>query len=201
MCIRDSTFIPGSRFTGSVASFKTGYPYGVIIGNVIPRSPDGQRIINPASGLYQPTVAGGILADPNPDYQFGVTNILNYKGFNLGFTFDFTKGGQVLSFTAATYKSRGALDITAVDREQPHILPGVILDAASSKYYPNNIQISGQAYWQALGGLQSEFNVYDDTVFHLRELTLGYTFPNEITSRLKLAGLRFVIFARNVFYV
>jgi hypothetical protein len=35
----DNTFIPGSRFTGSVASFKTGYPYGVIIGNVIPRSP------------------------------------------------------------------------------------------------------------------------------------------------------------------
>src|SRR5678809_891514 len=110
----DNTFIPGSRFTGSVASFKTGYPYGVIIGNVIPRSPDGQRIINPASGLYQPTVAGGILADPNPDYQFGVTNILNYKGFNLGFTFDFTKGGQVLSFTAATYKARGALDITCL---------------------------------------------------------------------------------------
>ena len=198
----DNTFIPGSRFTGSVASFKTGYPYGVIIGNVIPRSPDGQRIINPASGLYQPTVAGGILADPNPDYQFGVTNIINYKAFNLGFTFDFTKGGQVLSFTAATYKARGALDITAVDREQPHILPGVILDAASGKYYPNNIQISGQTYWSnGMGGLQSEFNVFDATVLHLRELTLGYNAPASFTKDLKLAGLHFGIFARNVFYV
>ena len=143
----------------------------------------------------------GILADPNPDYQFGVTNTLNYKGFNLGFTFDFTKGGQVLSFTAASYKSRGALDITAIDREQPHILPGVILDA-SGKYIPNNIQISGQTYWNsAMGGLQSEFNVFDATVFHLRELTLGYNIPSDITKRLRLAGMRFGIFARNVFYV
>ena len=197
----DNTFIPGSRFGGSIPSFKTGYPYGVIIGGVIPTRPDGQRLINPATGLYQPTVAGGILADPNPDYQFGVTNTLNYKGFNLGFTFDFTKGGQILSFTAASYKSRGALDITAVDREQPHILPGVILDA-SGKYIPNNIQISGQTYWSnGLGGLQSEFNVYDATVFHLRELTLGYNVPSEITKRLRLSGLRFGIFARNVFYV
>ena len=197
----DNTAIPGSAFVGSIPSFKVGYPYGVIIGGLIPRSPDGQRLINPASGLYQPTVAGGVLADPNPKYQFGVTNTLNYKGFSLGCTFDFTKGGQVLSFTAATYKSRGALDITAVDREQPHILPGVI-DAGGGKYVPNNIQISGQTYWSnAMGGLQSEFNVFDATVFHLRELTLGYNISTEFARRIKLAGLRFGLFARNVFYV
>lgn len=197
----DNSQIPGSAFIGSIPSFKVGYAYGVIIGGTIPRSPDGQRLINPATGGYQPTVAGNVLADPNPDYQFGVTNTLNYKGFNLTCTFDFTKGGQVLSFTAASYKSRGALDITAVDREQPHILPGVILDPVSGKYYQNNIQISGQTYWQALGGLQSEFNVFDATVFHLREIAFGYNVPNRIINRLKLSGLRFGMFARNVFYV
>jgi hypothetical protein len=46
----DNTFIPGNRFGGSIASFKEGYPFGVIIGGVIPRSPDGQRLINPATG-------------------------------------------------------------------------------------------------------------------------------------------------------
>jgi TonB-linked SusC/RagA family outer membrane protein len=197
----DNSPIPGSAFIGSIPSFKVGYPYGVIIGGTIPRSPDGQRIINPATGTYQPTVAGNVLSDPNPKYQFGVTNTLNYKGFNLTCTVDFTKGGQLLSFTAASYKSRGALDLTAVDREQPHILPGVLLDPASGKYYPNNIQISGQAYWQALGGLQSEFNVYDATVFHLRELSVGYNIPSKITNRVKLSGLRFGMFARNLFYV
>lgn len=196
----DNTFVPGNRFIGSIPSFKEGYPYGVIIGGLIPRSPDGQRLINPASGTYQPTVAGGVLADPNAEYQFGLTNTFSYKGFTLNATCDFTKGGQILSFTAATYKARGALDITAVDREQPHILPGVI-DAGGGKYVPNNIQIPGQTYWAALGGLQSEFNVYDATVFHLRELALGYDVPRDITGRLKIGGIRFGVFARNVFYV
>lgn len=197
----DNSQINGNAFTGSIPSFKVGYPYGVIIGGLIPRSPDGQRIINPATGLYQPTVAGGVLVDPNPEYQAGMTNNLSYKGFNLGFTFDFTKGGQLLSFTAASYKSRGALDITAVDREQPHILPGVILDP-SGKYIPNNIQISGQTYWNgAMGGLQSEFNVYDATVLHLREVAFGYDIPTDIAKKMKVNGLRFGVFARNVFYV
>jgi TonB-linked SusC/RagA family outer membrane protein len=196
----DNTFVPGNRFTGSIASFKQGYPYGVIIGNVIPKSPDGQRLINSATGTYVAGVAGGILADPNPDYSFGFTNNIGYKGINLGFTFDFTKGGQVLSFTAATYKSRGVLDITAADRDQPHILPGVI-QIATDKYIPNNIQIPAQTYWQALGGLQSEFNVYDATVFRLREVTLGYSLPSKVTNRLKLNGIRFGVFGRNLFYV
>jgi TonB-linked SusC/RagA family outer membrane protein len=196
----DNTFIPDNRFTGSIPSFKVGYPYGVVIGNVIPKSPDGQRLINSSTGTYVAGLAGGILSDPNPDYTLGFTNNIGYKGINLGFTFDFTKGGQILSFTAATYKSRGVLDITSVDRDQPHILPGVI-QVATDKYIPNNIQIPAQTYWQALGGLQSEFNVYDATVFRLREVTLGYTIPTRLTKSLKLNGIRLGVFGRNLFYV
>ena len=196
----DNSSIPGSAFIGSVPSFKVGYRYGVIIGNTIPRSPDGDRLINPTTGGFQPTVANNVLADPNNDYQLGLSSSLKYKSFNLDFTFDFYKGGQLLSFTAASYKSRGALNITAVDREQPHILPGVIADP-SGKFIPNNIQISGQDYWRALGGLQSEFNVFDATVLKLRELAFGYSIPSDKIRKIHLAGLRFGIFARNVFYV
>lgn len=197
----DNFRIPGSGFIGSLASIKVGYPYGVILGGVIPKSPDGERLINPATGTYQPTVAGQVLADPNPDYTLGFTNNFNFKGFNLGFTFDYTKGGQILSFTSALYKARGVLDVTAIDRDQPRILPGVIQVGTTDKYNPNNIQISAQTYWQALGGLQSEFNVYDATVFRLREISFGYSVPSAISRRIKLNGLRFSVFGRNLFYV
>lgn len=197
----DNFGIPGSAFIGSIPSIKVGYPYGVIIGGVIPTSPiNGQRLINPATGVYQPTIAGQVLSDPNADYKIGVTNNLRFKNFNLGFTFDFTKGGQILSFTAATYKSRGMWAPTAENREMPRILPGEILDA-NGKYIPNNIQISAQTYWQALGGLQSEFNVYDATVFRMRELSLGFDVPQEATKKIKISGIRFSVFARNLFYV
>jgi TonB-linked SusC/RagA family outer membrane protein len=192
--------ITGNAFTGSIPSIKVGEPYGVIIGGTIPRSPDGQRIINPATGVYQPTIANQILANPNPDYNLGFTNTLTYKSFSLNVTCDFTKGGQILSFTSGIYKGRGVLDVTAVDRELPRILEGVIEDpAGSGKYIPNNIQIPAQLYWQTLGGLQSEFNVYDATVFRMRELSLGYDVPTAGIKYIK--GLRFSVFARNLFYV
>ncbi len=189
--------ITGNAFGGSVPSIKVGEPYGVILGGVIPRSADGQRIINPATGLYQPTIAGQVLASYQPDYSMGFTNNLRYKNLNLSVTCDFTKGGQILSFTSGLYKSRGVLDITAIDRESPRILEGVIESpVGSGKYIKNNIQISSQAYWGTLGGLQSEFNVYDATVFHVREVSLGYDMPGVKF----LKGLRFSVFARNLFY-
>jgi TonB-linked SusC/RagA family outer membrane protein len=194
--------ITGNAFIGSIPSIKEGLPYGVILGGVIPKNAAGQRLINPATGLYQPTIAGEVLANPNPEYSIGVTNNFSYKSFNLSATFDFTKGGQILSFTSGLYKSRGVLDVTAIDRESPRILEGVIeFPAASGKYIPNNIQIPAQTYWQTLGGLQSEFNVYDATVFRFREVSLGYDLPASISSKMKIGGIRFSIFGRNLFYV
>ncbi len=194
--------ITGNAFTGSVPSIKVGEPYGVILGGVIPRTADGQRIINPATGLYQPTIAGQVLSNPNPDYSVGFTNNVSYKNLSLSVTCDFTKGGQILSFTSGIYKSRGVLLETAKDRELPRILEGVIESpVGSGKYIPNNIQIPAQTYWQTLGGLQSEFNVYDATVFRVREVSLGYDLPSSKLTGKYLKGLRFSVFARNLFYV
>jgi len=196
----DNFAVPGNAFTGSIPSIKVGYGYGVILGGVIPVNPaDGQRLINPSTGLYQTTIANQVLADPNPDYKLGFTNNLRYKNFSLGFTFDFTKGGQILSFTSAIYKSRGAWIGTEAGRDQPHILPGEIQNG--TKFTPNNIQIPAQTYWGALGGLQSEFNVYDATVFRLREVSFGYDLPVSVTQKLKIGPVRFSLFARNVFFI
>jgi TonB-linked SusC/RagA family outer membrane protein len=196
----ESFAIPGSAFTGSIPSIKVGFPYGVILGGVIPQNAAGERLINPATGLYQPLIANQVLSDPNPDYQLGFTNTLRFKAISLSGTFDFTKGGQILSFSSALYKSRGVLRETGIERELPRVLPGVI-EVTPGKYIPNNIQISAQQYWQTLGGLQSEFNVYDATVFRLRELSIGYEIPKELIARLKIASARFSLFANNVFYV
>jgi TonB-linked SusC/RagA family outer membrane protein len=194
--------VPGNAFTGSIPTIMEGQPYGVIVGGLIPRSPDGQRIINPVTGTYQSTIANQVLSNPNPDYQLGFTNNLKVKNFSLSFTFDFIKGGQILSFTAAAYKSRGALKETAVDRDKPHILPGVIQDPNNNKnYLPNNIQIPAQTYWGVLGGLQSEFNVYDATTFRMRDISIGYDLPSSLMGKLKISSARIALFANNVFFI
>jgi hypothetical protein len=192
--------IPGSAFIGSIPSIKVGHPYGVIIGGLIPRdTATGARIINAGTGVYATTIANQILSNPNPDYILGLSNTFRYKTLSLGFTFNFIKGGQVLSFTAASYKSRGAWVETGKDRDKPWILPGEIL--VGGKYVQNNIQIPAQTYWQTLGGLQSEFNVYDATVLRLQDLTLGYDLPASITKSWKINYVRISVFANNVFHI
>jgi hypothetical protein len=194
--------LPGSVFTGVIPSIKEGYPYGVIIGGLIPKSPDGQRIINPSTGLYASAIGNQVLADPNPKYQMGFTNNLKVKNFSLAFTFDFIKGGQVFSFTSAAYKSRGALKETAVGRDQPHLLPGVIPDPnIKDNYLPNNIQISAQSYWQQMGSLGSEFSVYDATTFRMRDISIGYDLPASLMQKMKINSARIGIFANNVFFI
>jgi TonB-linked SusC/RagA family outer membrane protein len=194
--------VPGNAFTGSIPTIQEGQPYGIIVGGLIPRSPDGQRLINSGTGTYQSTIPNQVLSNPNPDYQFGFTNNIKVKNFSLSFTCDFIKGGQILSFTAAAYKSRGALKETAVDRDKPHILPGVIQDPNDpSKYTPNNIQIPAQTYWGVLGGLQSEFNVYDATTFRMRDISIGYDLPASLMSKMKITSARIALFANNVFYI
>lgn len=188
----------GQSFTGVVASIALNQPYGVIIGNKFPRSPSGDIIINPATGLPAAGVPNQVLSDPNPDFTAGLTNTFKYKNFTFSFLFDLTYGNELYSFTIPALRGAGALKETAVNREQPMIFPGVI-QTEPNKYVPNNIQIPAQTYWRA-GGLASELSVFDATVLKLRELALSYDLPNTILQKTPFSLVRVGLFGRNVFY-
>ncbi len=190
--------IPGSKFTGTIPSINVGQPYGIILGNQNPKSPDGQFIINPATGTFAPAIASQNIANPNPNYLAGITNTFNYKGLSLSFLFDTQQGGDIVSFSAATYRGRGLLAIEGVDREQPRILPGVIQNA-NGTFSPNNIQVSSQTYWQSFG-TQTDVSVFDATTYRLRELSLGYSLPKSILGKTPFGNVTFSLIGRNLFY-
>lgn len=187
----------GQSFGGTVPSIAKGYAYGVIFSNIGMKAPDGQYLINPNTGLWDQSDYG-VVADPNPEWTAGITNTLRFKGFSLGFLFDYTKGGDVYSFTASFLRTRGQLKETGVDRDQPRIVPGV-LEVSPGKYVPNNIQVTSQQYWQGMG-FQSELSVFDATVLRLRELSLGYDLPGTVLNKTPLSTLRLTFFARNLWF-
>jgi TonB-linked SusC/RagA family outer membrane protein len=196
--IQNFAISSGQSFGGVVPSIAIGEAYGVIIGNKFPRSPDGQFIINPATGLFNPGIPNQVLADPNPDWTAGVTNTFRYKNISFSFLWDMTYGGDIFSFTVPFFRSAGALKETAVDREVPMIIPGVI-QTGPDKFEPNTIQINAQTYWRA-AGIASDLSVFDATVLRLRELTLAYDLPQTILQKTPLSSVRFGVFARNVFF-
>lgn len=196
--------ITGSTFTGTIPSFVVGQPYGVIRGNKKPRTADGQYIIDPATGLWAVEDPNQVIANPNPDWQGGLTNTFSYRGINLSFLMDARVGGDLVSFTNAFYRSRGALEETGNNREAPRVIPGVIVtsrntDGSIATTRPNNIQVDAQSYWSNFG-LQSDLNVYDATVYRLRELSLGYAIPKSLLTRLPFGGISLQLVARNLFF-
>ncbi|WP_127129496.1 SusC/RagA family TonB-linked outer membrane protein [Pseudoflavitalea rhizosphaerae] len=190
----------GQSFSGTVASIAKGYAYGVIIGSKLPRTEDGQYIINRNTGTYAAGIPNSVVADPNPEWTAGITNTFRFKGITLGFLWDYTKGGDIYSFTVAFMRNNGLLKETGGDRSSPMIIPGVIEDpAGSGKYIQNNIQITPYQYWRA-PGIQSDLSVFDATVLRLRELSLGYELPASVLDKTPLSMVRLTAFARNLWF-
>ena len=208
-----SSSINGSAFIGSVPSFKVGSAYGVIIGNALPRVPAtdpvtgkandaqlvGKYIINPNTGGFAVGTPNSVIANPNAKWQGGLTNTISYRGIELSALVDVIYGGELLSFTNASLKSTGNLYETGIDRAAPRIIPGVIQNADGS-FRPNNIQIDAQTYWASSGGLQSQLNVYDATVYRLREVSLGYSLPTGLLEHTPFGQVRLSLSGRNLFY-
>ncbi|GAB2555417.1 SusC/RagA family TonB-linked outer membrane protein [Spirosoma aerophilum] len=198
----ESFSIPGSAFTGSIPSIVKGQPYGVILGNKKPTNPDGQWIINPNTGLWNPEVSNQNISNPNPLWIGSIQNTFKYKGIALGFLFDTQQGGQLVQFSSGSYKSNGTLDVTGVNRQAPRIIPGVfeISNADGTKSYtPNNIQVDAQSYWRAFG-LQSDLNVFSATRYSLREATLSYDLPASLINKTPFGGISLSVVGRNLWY-
>jgi outer membrane receptor protein involved in Fe transport len=193
--------IPGNRFTNAEASIVQGLPYGVIIGNKWRRSPDGQMIINPATGAPFSSVAGQVIGNPNRDYTAGLTSTLTYKRLSFSFLVDYKQGGDFMSWGATTFRALGALKETGVDREMPRVFPGVI-QLPDGKYVPNNIQIPAQTYWNAMGSTTTagDLGVFDATTLRIREVSLSYDLPNTVFKTKIFTNARILIYGRNLFY-
>jgi hypothetical protein len=193
--------IPGNRFTNAEPSIVEGFPYGVLLGNAWRRSPDGQLLINPATGTPLGVLAGAVIGDPNRDFTTGLSNTLKYKNVSLGFLLDYKQGGDIMSWTVSTYRSNGSLKVTAEDRDAPHIFPGVI-QTPDGKYVPNNIQISGQSYWNSMGSGTGggDLGVFDATTFRVREVSLGIDITGQQLRSKVFSSARLTVFGRNLFY-
>ncbi|MBC8152119.1 MAG: TonB-dependent receptor, partial [Bacteroidetes bacterium] len=207
-------FLGGTGLSSLGTMHRVGNPYGMIYGTINARSTtSGKVLINQASGLPFFSPQSQLLGNPAPDYTLGWTNTINYKGFSLSALIDYRKGGKIFSSTAASLLLRGQLK-NSEDREGLRVIPGVLGDPAT--YAPilddakqeqrNTIPMTAFQFhftngYGAYGA--DETNVYDATVFRLREVTLGYSVPKAFLQKYaKLFGsLRASVSGRNLFFI
>ncbi|HZY81269.1 MAG TPA: SusC/RagA family TonB-linked outer membrane protein [Cyclobacteriaceae bacterium] len=198
--VDENSAIPGnSNFTGMIPSLWEGQPFGVIVGSAMARTPEGYLLVNPATGQYVAPIGGRIIANPQPDFLLGITNTFSYKGFVLSALFDTRQGGQMLSFGNIDLRNLGSLEQTADRRELPRVLPGVIANGDGT-YRANNIQLSAQAYWTALGGLGTESGIFDATVYRFREMSLSYALPSKWFAGTPIKSINLGVSGRNLWF-
>ena len=173
-------------------------------------------VINPATGMIIESLTPGMIGDPNPDFKLGITNTVTYKGFSLSGLFDYTKGGDIYSVTVTSLLGRG-VTLDTKDRETTWVIPGVYgnintheaLNGADGKPVQNQTRITTNDLYFAPGGASGtfaingsdEFNIYDGTVFRLREITLGYDLPKKLIGKWGMTGLRLSVTGHNLWYL
>ncbi|MBD2755565.1 SusC/RagA family TonB-linked outer membrane protein [Spirosoma validum] len=203
--------LPYGGFSDLGSVHIAGQPYGQIRGSTYAKDDEGNTLVNPNTG--KPILSGKVspIGNPNPDFILGVTNNFTFKGITLSALFDWKKGGDMYSFTAYELLSRGVTKDTE-EREAIIIGPGVLGDVNTLKplldgegrKIPNNIGVGVADYYFTGGfgpGGAAEVNVFDATVFRLREVSLGYQFPKNWLKKTPFGAAFLSISGRNLWYL
>ncbi|PRD51357.1 SusC/RagA family TonB-linked outer membrane protein [Sphingobacterium gobiense] len=202
--------------TGVSPYLEPGMPFGYIRGTKSMRDDEGNLLINPATGAMIEDPEEGMVGDPNPDFKLGINNRVSYKNFTLMALFDWTKGGDMYSVTNSSYLGRGVTRDTE-GREYNAIIPGVygdpitgqpILDGNGNKIQNQTRIAVNDLYFSPDPGVgqtfaintATEWNMYDATVYRLREVSLGYELPQKLFANTFVKGLHFSVTGRNLWF-
>jgi hypothetical protein len=195
---------------GPFPTLEPGKPYGILRGSVALRDSDGNYLINPADGTIIADTEVKQIGDPNPDFISSISNTLSFKGISIGFVMDFSVGGDVYAGTIESLLGRGVTRDTE-NRYGTRIIPGFygdpdtglpILDGLGNKI-PNSIQLNENNLWFGntfAVNTVDEFNVYDATVYRLREVTIGYEMPKAWFSKIFIGSANISFVARNLWF-
>jgi TonB-linked SusC/RagA family outer membrane protein len=195
---------------GITPVLRPGEEYGIMRGSVDARDDEGNLLIDPSTGQLIRATSPAIVGNPNPDFIIGFTNTFSFKGISLSALIDWRQGGDIYSTTILSQLGRGVTRDTE-NREMNYIIPGVmgdlntgepLLDESGNKI-PNDIQIEvNDLYFGETFAVNSadEWNVFDATVYRLREVSIGYTLPKALLSKTPFGSASVTLTGRNLWY-
>lgn len=175
-----------------------GKPYGSFYVKGFQRDIKGNIIVG-SNGVPLFTSSQNVYAGNfNHDWISGVTNKFSYKNLVFSFLIDIRQGGKAISFTDAVLAADGSLKETLPGRDGSLLVNGVLSDGTS-----NTKKITAEQYWTSVGGRNNpvgEMFVYDASNIRLREVSLGYTFPERLLKKSPATKLSVSAYGRNLFF-
>ncbi len=153
----------------------TDFTYGP--GDLKYRDVNGDGVVSAADRTY--------IGNPTPDFTYGGSITLNFKGFDLGVDVNGVYGNEI-------YRNWGSTESPFQRVNYPAFKQGRWNGPGSSNWEP----ILGQDH-----RINYEFSTYaieDGSYFRIRNLQLGYNFSNSVVSTLKARNLRLFVNVQNL---
>lgn len=180
--------IASAPFMAEVGA-KVGEEYGIIMGTNFVYDENGNKCVDPETGLYMATDGNEVIGHIYPDFTGGWVNSFRYKGFDASIQFDFSKGGQFFSTTTLWGNYCGMMEETAANgvRENGIISEGVVYGTNE----PNTMKVSARDYYENYYNGPAAQSVLKSDYIKLREINVGYTFklnPSWFVKSLRLSA-------------
>ncbi len=170
-------------------------PYGVILGSSIAKDGNGNYIVA-ADGNYLRNTEDTIIGDPNPDWNGTWINEFSFRNISFQMQWEYQKGGDIYSTTAAALLSRGLTKDTDFDRSGTFVLPGV-----NQNGNINTTQIGVTQYgFNNSGFFINEQAVYDATNIRLREVSISYSLPKKYLEKTPFGKMSISVVGNNMWF-
>ncbi len=176
---------------GEASLVREGLPlgtlFGYVFGGVDPETGDAFYINQEGESTFSPAPEDRvIIGDANPDFIYGMTNNIQYKSFGLTIFFQGSQGNDVLNATKIDLE--GMTDpknqsVAVLERWQS---PGDVTNIPRSSW--GNTDNSR---------LSTRF-VEDGSYLRLKTLTISYSLPDALMSKMKLGGITVYLTGENL---
>ncbi|HCM60480.1 MAG TPA: hypothetical protein DIS74_08940 [Bacteroidales bacterium] len=144
------------------------------------------------------------IGNANPKHTGGFTAEGHLYGFDFAAFFNWSSGNQIynankIEYTTSRYPFRNLIDIMAEGNRWTNLDPatGTLVNDPAMLASMN----AGTTMWSPFMSRHvfSDWAVEDGSFLRLNTLTLGYSIPEAVTSRLHIERLRFYVSGYNVF--
>jgi outer membrane receptor protein involved in Fe transport len=185
-------------FTSPLIQADVTNGYGVIWGSRFARTTEGELIID-ENGLPVEDDALGPIGNVMPDWTGSIRSTFSFKNFTLSGLLDARIGGDIINFDLF-YSTFYGTSVVTEDRGSVVVWDGVYVDDDGQVTGENNVPvIKDENYYQNFYSNIDELFVEDGSFLKLRELSLGYRFPQSLLDRTLIRSLEITGIARNLF--
>ncbi len=126
-----------------------------------------------------------IIGNPYPDFIWGMTNNFTYKAFDLGFSFQGSQGGQLINGDPNYNETKRTNLNYTENRWVSAMFPG-----------------DGKTPFETSGfnWMLTDYVVEDASYIALRDITIGFTMPEEFAKKCLVNGMRLYFSGQNMYF-